>query len=55
MTKKMRKEISANAIHSNEMEGVPATEEVMEFANNYETGAVSSHELIKIAKDRYGI
>jgi len=55
MTKRKRVEISKRAIHSNEMEGVPVTEEVREFADNYEAGIATAPELIEIAKSRYGI
>jgi len=55
MTKHKRVEISKRAIHSNEMEGVPVTEEVREFADNYEAGVATAPELVEIAKSRYGI
>ena len=55
MTKHKRVEISKRAIHSNEMEGVPVTEEVREFADNYEAGVATASELVEIAKNIYGI
>jgi len=55
MTKHKRIENSKRAIHSNEMEGVPITKEVREFADNYEAGIATAPELIEIAKNRYGI
>jgi hypothetical protein len=55
MTKHKRIEISKKAMHSNEMEGVPVTEEVRKFADNYEAGVATAPKLIEIAKSRYGI
>jgi hypothetical protein len=55
MAKHKRIEISKIAMHSNEMEGVPVTEEVRKFADNYEAGVATAPKLIEIAKSRYGI
>jgi len=55
MTKYKRIENSKRAMHSNEMEGVPITEEVRKFADNCEAGIATAPELIEFAKNRYGI